>query len=149
MAVEISEMERSDIADWGALRRRLWPTLSDAENREELAAYRAGTSPVRLVFLATAVGRKIGFAELSERNVADGCGDDPVAYLEGWYVDPAYQRRGVGMRLIDAVTAWAAGAGYAYLASDAELANATGQRAHRAAGFEESGRVVTYRKPLR
>ena len=149
MTIKISDMSAGELADWGALRRRLWPTMTDAENRAEVAAYGAGTSPVRRVILAADGGRKIGFAEVSERNLADECGRQPVAYLEGWYVDPDYQRRGVGLRLIDAVTQWASSVGYAYLASDTQIANAAGQRAHRAAGFGETSRAVLYRKRLR
>ncbi len=142
-------MERSQIADWACLRSRLWPTASRQELRSEAEAYAAGESNiVRLVVLAWHDQAAIGLAEISERSIAEGCGDAPVAYLEGWFVDPAFQCRGIGRRLLAEAEAWATGNGYAYFASDTEIGNPAGERAHRAVGFEETGRVIQYRKTL-
>ena len=131
MEIAIEAMRESQVAAWCELRRRLWPELTDDENRAEAAAYRHGIGALKRVVLASDGDKNIGFAELSERNLADGCGDGPVAYLEGWYVDPAYQKRGIGLQLVRAAEQWAMSAGYAFLASDAQIDNAAGQRAHR------------------
>jgi tRNA (cmo5U34)-methyltransferase len=63
-------------------------------------------------------------------------------------VDPACRSRGIGAALLEAAEAWSRGLGVTELASDSDLANALGEHAHRALGFEEVGRVVQFRKPL-
>ena len=149
MAVRIAELEKTQAAVWAQLRSRLWPTASPEELRTEVAAHAAGGhTSMRLVLLAWDDANPIGFAEISERNIADGCGDAPVAYLEGWYVDPAHQRQGIGRRLLAQAEAWATAVGYTYLASDTEIGNTAGEHAHLAVGFQETGRVIQYRKRL-
>jgi aminoglycoside 6'-N-acetyltransferase I len=93
-------------------------------------------------------GGLCGFAEIGARSVADGCDSSPVAYLEGWYVDPDLRGRGVGAALVQAAEDWARAHGYVELASDAELGNVGGQRAHTGVGFIEVGRAVLYLKSL-
>jgi aminoglycoside 6'-N-acetyltransferase I len=89
-----------------------------------------------------------GFAEAGARSYADGCRMSPVAFFEGWYVDPDYRGAGVGRRLVEAVEAWARGQGFSELASDALLDNEQGQKAHLRLGFVEVERAVRYRKEL-
>jgi aminoglycoside 6'-N-acetyltransferase I len=72
----------------------------------------------------------------------------PVAYVEGWYVDPDVRRTGIGTALIDAVEQWARAQGFRELASDADVANPDSQQAHQHLGFEEVDRAVHYRKTL-
>jgi aminoglycoside 6'-N-acetyltransferase I len=75
-------------------------------------------------------GALCGFAEVSiRRDHVDGASAVPVAYLEGWYVEPDVRGTGVGWQLLEAVEKWAAGRGLKELASDAEL----GQ--HRSSSF--------------
>ena len=38
---------------------------------------------------------------------AEGCTISPVAYIEGWYVDPDLRRRKVGSQLVHTAEAWA------------------------------------------
>ena len=89
-----------------------------------------------------------GFAEVGTRSVAESCESSPVAFLEGWYVDPDLRRQGVGTALVQAAEAWARGKGFTELASDTQLANTGSQLAHAALGFVEVERLVAYRKVL-
>jgi aminoglycoside 6'-N-acetyltransferase I len=89
-----------------------------------------------------------GFAEVGARPFADGCATSPVAYLEGWYVDPDLRRQAVGAQLIRGAEAWARSRGYRELASDTQLDNVVSQRAHERLGFSETERLVLYRKAL-
>jgi len=41
------------------------------------------------------------------RNYAEGCETSPVAFIEGWYVDPDVRQSGLGGKLIDAAENWA------------------------------------------
>jgi aminoglycoside 6'-N-acetyltransferase I len=94
------------------------------------------------------VGIPVGFVELSIRSAAAGCGSDRIGYLEGWYVVPAWRRRGVGRTLVAAGEAWARGNGCTEFASDALIDNPVSQAAHRALGFTEVEAIVCFRKDL-
>jgi aminoglycoside 6'-N-acetyltransferase I len=101
-----------------------------------------------VIVAESAPGRLCGFAEVGERSCADGCDTSPVAYLEGWYVDPSVRRQSVGTMLVRAVEAWARGRGYQELASDTTLDNTISQRAHERLGFAETDRLVVYKKTV-
>ena len=91
----------------------------------------------------------VGFAELSLRHEhVEGASSCPVAYLEGWFVDPSQRGGGIGKALVEAAAEWARERGVSELASDAELTNEQGQRAHEALGFREAGRSVHYLRRL-
>jgi aminoglycoside 6'-N-acetyltransferase I len=78
----------------------------------------------------------------------NGCDTSPVAFLEGIYVRPNWRRRGIARRLCEAVEDWAGAMGCLELASDALLENNASHQMHTELGFEETERVVFYRKPL-
>jgi aminoglycoside 6'-N-acetyltransferase I len=79
----------------------------------------------------------------------NGCITSPVAFLEGIYVRPEHRNRGVARLLVQAVENWATELGCSEFASDTELHNFSSQRMHVALGFDETERVVYYRKRLR
>jgi aminoglycoside 6'-N-acetyltransferase I len=148
-AVIVRSATAADAAAWESMRQALWPDESNSHGRE-VADYFRGVLPMPLeVLLAVdGNGRPIGFAELSIRNYAEGCESDRVAFLEGWYVDPAYRRQGVGAMLVQGAEAWARARGCREFGSDAELDNDVSHAAHRALGFQEIVRIVSYKKDL-
>jgi aminoglycoside 6'-N-acetyltransferase I len=126
------------------MRTALWPDQIAADMAEWLAR------PDTVVIVADASdGQLRGFAEVGERSVADSCDTSPVAYLEGWWVDAAVRRQGVGASLIAAAEAWAMARGFSEFASDTTLDNVGSQEAHVRLGFVEVERAVLYRKVLR
>ncbi|MBC2774174.1 GNAT family N-acetyltransferase [Rhizobium sp. AQ_MP] len=138
-----------DIDAWAALRHQLWPELDVEAHRTEIRE--ALTEPNRLAaFLCfDAAGRAIGLAEASVRSdYVNGCETSPVGFLEGIIVDSAVRRQGAAARLVAAVGDWARGQGLSELASDAELDNTASHAMHAALGFEETERVVYFRRPL-
>lgn len=144
--LQIRAYQPSDYREWLRMRRALWPDLGPDE-AAEAADWLA--QPDAVTFVAARPGGELaGFAEFGTRPWAEGCESGPVAYLEGWYVDPDARRTGVGAALVRAGEEWARQRGLRDLASDALIENATSHRAHLALGFDEVERVVLYRKAL-
>ena len=82
------------------------------------------------------------------RSYAEGCTSSPVAYVEGWWVDPDDRAHGVGRALIAAVEDWARDLNLTEIASDADLDNNDSIGAHLALGYQEVERIVCFRKSL-
>ena len=150
--MEIRAVNRSDRAEWARLRSQLYssPDHREIDNWYE-AASRGGTTLVGVAVLVAdrGDGTLAGFVEIGSRPYAEGCDTSPVAYLEGWYVDPDDRRQGLGTRLVKAAEAWALSHGYREIASDTELGNETSLNAHLALGYEEVERQICFRKRLK
>lgn len=143
----IREIEERDRHDWVRLRDELWPgSLSDHETETQAYFEQRATAPV--VFVADEDSRLVGLLELDYRKYAHGCSSSPVPFIEGWYVEPARQGRGIGRALVDAAEARARAEGHHEVGSDVDLENADGMAAHIALGYEEVERVVCFRKSL-
>ena len=100
------------------------------------------------VFLAVSLGGDaLGFAEAAIRHdYVNGCDASPVVFLEGIYVLPVMRRQGVAAALCAAVQQWGASHACEEFASDTSIDNIDAQAVHRALGFEETERVVFFRK---
>ena len=94
-------------------------------------------------------GSLAGFVEIGSRSYAEGCETTPVAYLEGWYVDPDVRRTGMGASLLKTAQTWALRHGFSEIASNAELGNEASLQAHLALGFQEAERQICFKKRLR
>jgi aminoglycoside 6'-N-acetyltransferase I len=133
---------------WLAARIALWPEGSEAEHLCGMADMLARGHYVRLA--VTPSGSAIGLVEAARRvDYVNGTTSSPVAFLEGLYVEPGWRRRGVARALVESVVAWALQQGLTELASDSLIDNVAAHAAHRALGFEETERVVYFRRPLR
>ncbi|HEX2164213.1 MAG TPA: GNAT family N-acetyltransferase [Thermoanaerobaculia bacterium] len=139
----------ADTPAWERLRQTLWPAPA-GEHAREIAAWLAGERllPGETFLACDDGGRAIGFAEASLRPVAEGCYSGRVTSLEGWYVEPAWRRRGVGSALVEAVAAWGRAEGSTEMASDVVLDDLVSHAAHRALGFAEVERAVHFRRDL-
>jgi aminoglycoside 6'-N-acetyltransferase I len=147
--VNVRAARPGDIDAWIRLRCALWPDDLE-EHRAAAERFFAGDrhEPAEVLLAMDDEEQAIGFAELSIRNVVDSCSTDRVAYLEGWYVDPLVRRQGVGAALIAGAERWAVEQGCREFGSDSLIDNEASHLAHRALGFEETGRVVNFRKDL-
>jgi len=97
----------------------------------------------------TGSGTVVGFVEASKRvDYVNGTHSSPVAFIEGLYVVQSSRRQGVARVLVDSVVKWALAEGCTELASDSLLENTLAHAAHRALGFEETERVVYFRRAL-
>ena len=147
--MHIRAAERRDLDEWTRLRVALWPDDFE-EHLAEADRFFAGDrrEPAEVLLAFDDEGHASGFAELSIRNIVDSCTTDRVAYLEGWYVVPTARRTGVGAALIAAAERWALEQGCTEFGSDSLIDNTASLLAHHALGFEETSRVVTFRKKL-
>jgi|SRR5688572_641271 aminoglycoside 6'-N-acetyltransferase I len=135
---------------WLDLRERAWPRCPRAEHLAEMAKFIS--NPERFVqFVAYAgPGRPVGLAEAAIRtDYVNGAHRSPVPFLEGLFVLPKSRRQGFGSGLVAALAAWALAKGFYELASDAHAANTLSHLVHKALGFQETERVVFFRKALR
>jgi aminoglycoside 6'-N-acetyltransferase I len=131
---------------WLSLRSRLWPH-PESEHLREMADTLARGHFVRLAFAPD--GSAVGFVEASQRvDYVNGTSTSPVAFVEGLYVEPSARRKGVARALVAEVEHWAAAQGCSELASDSPVENVMAHAAHRALGFEETERVVYFRRAL-
>ena len=134
----------ADLPAWNAMRAALWPDADDTPE-QLLAQLARDDAAVWLGFCTN--GEAVGFAEASlRRDYVNGTETSPVGFLEGLYVDPAWRRSGVGRALVAAVEQWTRQQGCSELASDALIDNTVSHAAHAAYGFEETERVVYFRK---
>jgi aminoglycoside 6'-N-acetyltransferase I len=103
----IRPVEPSDAAEWGSMRRDLWPG-DDEGHDAEIAAFFAGTLvEPQAVLVAEEASKLVGVAELSIRRDVPGLIGQRVGYVEGLYVLPAFRNSGLGRRLLAAAKAWA------------------------------------------
>ena len=134
----------ADRPAWLAMRQALWPDEGDlSAGMDELLVrenYR--------VWLAFDGDLAIGFAEAGLRPYANGCDSQPVPFLEGIWVEETHRKEGVGRALVSALEDWARALGILELGSDTWLNDLRSQQVHGHWGFEETERVVYFRKKL-
>lgn len=149
--MKIRPVQKDDREDWARMRNELYPDLDPHEIDDWFdVADQGGTHLVGVAVLVAvrSDGSLGGFVEIGSRTYAEGCESTPVAYLEGWYVDPDVRRSGVGGALVRAAESWALAQGYSEMASDTELDNEVSLGAHLALGYEEVERQICFRKRL-
>jgi aminoglycoside 6'-N-acetyltransferase I len=134
---------------WRQMRQALWPEMTKEENLSETEAMLAAESRFFIRVALDAQSRAAGFAEAAVRtDSVNGCTTSPVVFLEGIYVEPVLRRQGIARSLVSAVEEWGRKVGCRELASDALLENTSSHSMHRRLGFEETERVVYFRKDL-
>ena len=139
----------SHLGSWCHLRHALWSRMSASEHERDIRKTFFEKTKSTAAFVATLRGELIGFAEASLRHdYVNGCETSPVAFLEGIYVLPANRRQGVAKALCVSVEDWGRDQGCVEFASDASLDNDASHRLHASLGFEETQRVVFFRKHI-
>jgi aminoglycoside 6'-N-acetyltransferase I len=148
VTLAIRPMGPADHPLWADLAHALWPETARDEHFREIAAMAGPGIGGRRGWLAERDGAALGFAELGLRPYANGCHSQPVAFLEAIWVAPQARRRGIGRALLAHLEAVVRAEGGGELGSDALIENHASHAAHRAWGFEETERVVYFRKAL-
>lgn len=142
----IREMSVADRAVWAGMYAQLFPDASPDACLTEIDRILA--APDRTGFIAEAAGQPLGFAELSIRDFANGCETQPVPFLEGIWACGTARRQGVASALLHHLEAFARASGHTELGSDVLQGNGDGVGFHLDRGFQETERVIYYRKPL-
>ncbi|PDT13085.1 N-acetyltransferase [Rhizobium sp. J15] len=139
-----------DVEPWAQLRVALWPHHSLEDHRAELSQAFLSENEEAIAFIArNAANEAVGFAEATLRHdYVNGCSSSPVLFLEGIYVRPIDRRKGIARLLCNAVADWGKSLGCVEFGSDALLENSASRAMHAALGFEETQRVVFFRKRL-
>lgn len=146
---QVRRAGEADVDAWAGLRAALWPEDDAVAHAAEIHDALAQPHGVVAFLALDADGRARGFAEATlRRDYVNGTESSPVGFLEGWYVVPESRGSGAGRALVAAVAQWTREQGCSEFASDALLDNESSHRAHAACGFEETERVVYFRKRL-
>jgi aminoglycoside 6'-N-acetyltransferase I len=145
--MKIETFSAENVHQLTELALELW---TDCDFEEELDYYKSLLdSESDTCFLAKAEDDYIGFIHVSIRNdYVEGASDFPIAYIEGLYVKPNYQKLGIGKKLTEMGESWGRKKGCKQIASDAELDNLSSIDFHKKMGFEEVNRVVCFVKEL-
>lgn len=138
------------LGTWAELRFALWPWDDVQAHMEEATKLYLCDNPDRSAFVALGdTGEVIGFAEATlRRDYVDGCDTSPVVFLEGIFIQTEQRQSGIARALSDAVADWGRSKGCTEYASNALLDNVDSHAFHAAIGFEETERVVFFRKEL-
>ena len=100
--MQIRPVETRDRAKWLGMRQELWSDEAglDTGIDDYFRSLNANPNLKIITLVAEAPnGKLIGFAEVGTRAYAEDCETSPVAFLEGWYVQP--EARGSGWTRFD------------------------------------------------
>ena len=145
----IRPVTTADSAEWLRMRLELWPDSAPDKEATEIAAFLAGEvlPELHAAFVyPRAKDGLCGLIEVSIHSSAPGCQTDRIGYLEAWYVDADWRKKGVGRALVEAAEAWARAQGCLEMASDTTPFYPISPAAHAALGYEEVERY--FRKEL-
>lgn len=143
----VRPLEERDLNQWFRLRHLLWDATAEEDHKSEMLDI-IEHSDSQLVLVAESGAEVVGFLEVSIRTFAEDCSTDHVGYLEGWFVDPAFRKMGIGRDLVRMAETWVREKGCTEIASDAELGNEPSLAAHQKLGYEETSRLIHFRKDL-
>jgi aminoglycoside 6'-N-acetyltransferase I len=146
-ALRLTPATKRDLDAWRAMRADLYAGVDEAFNEFEMQLILGSHDRVCLLVRAPN-DDAVGFIEVSLRNVVDGCLGGPVGYIEGIYLVPTWRGLGLGPGMIEAVAEWFKSQGCRDMATDAEMENPEAQQFWADLGFEETWRIVQYRKSL-
>ena len=145
----VASPDLGQMTAWRQMRKTLWPEMTEDENLHEIEAMMTETSRFFVRIALNKEDKPVGFVEATVRNdYVNGCATSPVVFLEGIYVEPEARRQGIARTLVGAAEEWGRMMDCREFASDALLENSDSHAMHRALGFEETERVVCFRKDL-
>lgn len=145
--ISIRPVEREEFDDWERLREAVYTGLSHEYHRKEMELM-FENSEMECLLAVTKADVVCGMCEVTLHNIVDGCLSSPVGYIEGIFVDPGFRNIGVARKLVENAETWCRRRGCTEIGTDAEIDDEDAQRFHEYMGFEETYRVVEYKKRL-
>ena len=143
----IKSAVKSDARILAELAIQMWKdnTVMDLKNEfEELI-----TNDKSVCFIKYVDNKAIGFAQCQLRtDYVEGTETSPVGYLEGIFIVKKYRHSGYAKELLRECEKWAKEKNCSEFASDCELDNNDSLYFHLAMGFEETNRIICFRKDL-
>lgn len=146
--INIRPFAEEDLSEWFRLRQLLWDETEQDDHQSEMMDILEHYDSQFVAVADVGDGRLAGFLEASIRPFVEDCNSENVGYLEGWFVDPEFRRNGIGTGLVSLAEQWARDKGCTEMASDAEIDNDTSIMAHEMLGYDETSRLVHFRKDL-
>ena len=143
----IRKLEEQDYKRWLEMRLALWPSWSQADHENEMNRM-LKDSDSNMFVCVDDENNPIAFLECAIRKFVNGCKTSPVGFLEGAYVEPPYRKTGIASSLIEKAEEWASTRGCKEMGSDALIENEISHKFHEAIGYEETERVVYFRRSL-
>ena len=131
---------------WLELRKLVYTDCSDEFHEEDINIWMRDEG--KECFFMEVEGRVVGFLEASLRNIVDGCLTSPVGFMEGICLYPEFRGRGLSKKLMAVAEDWMRAKGCTEMGSDSDLENEEAIKFHRAIGFEETFRIVQFKKKL-
>ncbi len=145
---QLIPIEKTDFEHWQKFRHALYqpkPKNLDFFQQEMHKIYKNKDWFVGFINIKS---QHVGFFELSARNVVDGCLSERVAYLEGLYIQPQWQRQGLGSQVVEALMDWSRQQGFTEFAVDTEWDNSGAQAFFKALGMQQTYKIVQYKAEL-
>ena len=143
----IRKADKKDADVLAALAVQMWTGHDPDELAEEFRELTENEDAA--CFLKYVGDRPVAFAQCQLRHdYVEGTNSSPVGYLEGVFVTEAYRRNGFAAQLLAACETWVKEKGCTHFASDCELDNADSLWFHMATGFEETNRIICFKKEL-
>lgn len=147
--MDITSTTDPDDAAWLTLRSEFIPEEPLEDQRAFLRRFLRDSFAFRAFVARGSDNALLGFAEVSVRaDFVNGCKHRPALFLEGIFTRPEHRGRGVARALCEAAGRWGLEQGCREFASDVYTDDERSLAAHRGLGFEETERVVYFRKLL-
>jgi aminoglycoside 6'-N-acetyltransferase I len=137
-----------NLQEWAILCDALWADDGEEGIAEEyISEWRNGELPHEFLYYSDS--EAVAFVSLDLRHdYVEGTDTSPVGYLEGIYVKPEFQNKGIAREMVEFAKDWAKERGCTELASDCDLWNKESILFHEKVGFEEANRIVCFTMKL-
>lgn len=143
----IKKATNNDIRILAKMAAQLWDnhTVDELEN-EFIETF---NNQQLVFFIKYLKNTPIGFAQCQLRtDYVEGTESSPVGYLEGIFVKEDYRNKGYAKELLCACEKWAKDKGCKEFASDCELDNINSFKFHIAMAFNETNRIICFKKNI-
>ncbi|MEZ4830081.1 MAG: GNAT family N-acetyltransferase [Bacteroidia bacterium] len=152
--MQVRKPHIEDFPAWTTMRKALWPETTPEDNQEEAHRIFSGypiedEEETGAFMLEDGNGNLIGFIEVAMYATLPFYAEKPVGFIEGWYVNEEYRKKGGGKQLMDAAADWAIRRRCRVLGSDTEVWRKDSVAAHTALGFtivHRDGQTIFFRR---